>query len=312
MALAPNSDCGVVQGRMARFETYRHSGGIGTFGLPLALIGGLAVAIAGAYAYQLFLAWVPFIYITFLGMLAFGAAIGFVVGSAMWLGKTRNLALAAVVGGLCGLVGDAASFKLDYDYRVAQAAEAASEELGTPVTADELAEEISYSLYIETRAEQGYSLGSGGDGGLPISGILVYLIWLIELVCIVGLAIYLARQRIQSPFCEKCQEWMIERHVGAAESVDEDALESAVSNREIESVLEPRMRDGDVPGTPKTALYSMFQCMSCDRSDYLTVNLRWHELGKKDEPEEKSKTLVDHVIVSPEQVETLEKNLEAY
>lgn len=256
--------------------------------------------------YQLFLTWVPFIYITFLGMLAFGAAIGFTVGYLMRLGKTRNLMVAAIVGGICGLTGYTASFQFDYDYRLSETAEYLSITEGRTVTTEDVAEKISYRQYIELRAEQGFRIG--GDNGLLVSGFLMYLIWFIELFCIVGLASYLAYLKIRDPFCEKCQNWMLERPVGLADAVDDAALELAVSKCNIESLLHPK----EVVGSPKAVVYSTYACVPCQRSDYLTVSLRWEEMNRKGEPEENSKVLVRHLIVSPDQVTALEQTLDAY
>ena len=292
---------------MAHLKIYRHSGRLGTFGLPLGLLGGLLVALAGAFAYQRFLTWVPYLYVTFLGMLGFGAAIGLTVGIAMRAGKTRNLVLAATIGALCGLIGDIASFQFDYEYRLVELAEAISEEEGRTMSAEELRSDLPLLDFLVLRADIGYTLGR--DGGLPIRGILVYLIWLIELVCIVGLAAHFARRRIRDPFCEQCQDWMLNQVVGVAEPIDEGTVKSAVELGDLDALLRPEEGPAFLP---KKIVYSIYHCITCDRANYLTLTLHWQEVRAKREAEEKTETLASQVIVTPEQVAILEQHLDAW
>lgn len=291
---------------MARFQQYRHSGQLG-LGLPLGLLAGAAVAVAGAWLYQRFVIWVPFIYITLLGTAAFGAAIGFVVGLVMRAGKTRSLVVAGVVGALCGVLGEAASFKFDYDYRLAEAAEelSASGEIEGPISAEDLSELISFGAYIDLRTENGFSVGRGGSGGLPLTGVLVYLIWLIELGVIGGVAFWIARSRVTDTFCERCSEWMKERPVGVRGGVDVGRLHAAVRDGDAAPLLAPAQD----PESAVSAVYAVHECARCRENPYLTVSLTWQETNSKGKEETKTEVVAHQIGVTPGDVEALAQGL---
>ena len=291
---------------MSRLQQYRHSGKLG-IGLPLGLLAGAVTAIAGAWLYQRFVIWVPFIYVTFLGTLAFGAAIGAVVGYAMRAGKTRSLLVPAIIAGLCGVLGEAASFKFDYSYRMAEAAEelSASGEVEEAITGEELEQAISFSDYIEHRAEQGFSIGRGGSGGLPLQGMLTYLIWLIELGAIAGTAVVLARGRFEDTFCERCEQWMAERALGLHAGVDAAHLRAAATEGDGASLFAPRPD----PESAVSVVYSVHECARCRDNPYLTVRLAWLEQNKKGEDEEKTEAIAHQVSVTPAEITTLEQDL---
>lgn len=291
---------------MARFQQYRHSGQPG-LGLPLGLVVGALVAVAGAWLYQRFVIWVPFIYITLLGTAAYGAGIGFVIGLVMRAGKTRNLIMAGAVGALCGVLGDAASFHFDYDYRLAEAAEeinASGEAEGT-ITAEDLREAISFSDYIDLRTENGFSVGRGGSGGLPLKGVLVYLIWLIELGVIAAVAFWMARGRVMDTFCERCAQWMMSRPVGARVGVDVGRLHMAVRDGDAAPLLAPALD----PESAITATYEVHECARCRENPYLTVTLSWQEINSKGKEETKTEVAAYQIGVTPADIEALSQEL---
>lgn len=291
---------------MSRFQQYRHSGKLG-IGVPLGLVAGAATAIAGAWLYQRFVIWVPFIYVTFLGTLAFGAGIGVAVGYAMRAGKTRSLLVPAIIAGLCGVLGEAASFKFDYSYRMAEAAEelSASGETEEAITGEDLEQAISFSDYIGLRAEQGFSIGRGGSGGLPLQGALVYLIWLIELGAMAGAAVVLARGRFTDTFCEHCEQWMKERTLGMRMGVDSGHLRMAATDGDLAALFAPPPD----PESPINVAYSVHECARCRANPYLTVSLAWIEQNKKGEDQEKKEAIAYQVRTTPADIATLEQDL---
>lgn len=291
---------------MARFQQYRHSGRLG-LGLPLGLLAGAAAAVAGAWLYHFFLEVMPIVHVGLLGTVAFGGGIGLVVGAVMRAGKTRSLVVVSLVAALCGALGEAASFKFGYDYRLAEAADEINEsgEVEAPISAQELRELVSFRAYIEGRIEQGFSVGSTPRSSKQLSGVLVWLIWLIELGVVVGVAVWVARRQIRDTFCEPCSRWMKERPLGARMGVDMDRLRAAVRDGDAAPLLAATPH----PQSAATAFYSVHECARCRDNPYLTVTLTWRKTSSRGNEESKTKATARQIGVTPADVEALSQAL---
>ncbi len=169
---------------------YRPSGAapIGGILTTLAISVPAAFIIGAVYGA---IAWYnPFIYITCLGILVAGGACGFVVRKGLLLGRIRSRSMSNSLALFAGCVGLYASW-LAYVMAMVGAVVIIG-----PFTL--------WSFIVEV----------GGEGlweifGATPSGWVLYLIWLVEAVGLVGFCVLVAIGE-ETPYCEDCQEWTTE------------------------------------------------------------------------------------------------------
>lgn len=101
------------------FDVYKPGGGIGWATWPL-LLAGIAVATGLAFLYQLFLGWVPFIFISALLTCGLGIVLAMLGGAIVNLGHVRNLILAALIGICLTITGVATKFWFQYHHDIDQ------------------------------------------------------------------------------------------------------------------------------------------------------------------------------------------------
>jgi len=291
---------------MAAIATYRHSGKFGPAAIPYALGAGLVGAGALAWLYQAIIDWIPFIYLNILATAGYGIAIGLAVGFAFRAGKGRNVPVAVAIAVVSCLAGDALSFHFAYERAVANAAGELG--LGPGIAEDAevrqaMREAVPFRDYIDARVEDGVTIGRAGTG-LKLSGVLMWLLWIAEagILCVVAggtQVAYLVR-----PFCEACDRFTEKRALGAIANVKPSALAAARGKGDVAALLDPAAEERG----GKHAAYTLHACPTCDNR-YLTVAVEWVQRGKKGKDEKKSVAVVQHAIVTPGDIETLEGRL---
>lgn len=278
---------------MGRIEAYRPSGKLGPGAIPMGLGAGLVAAVGAGWIYQRIVDWVPFIYLNAIATIVYGLVIGLAATFGLQMGKNRNPMLACIVVVFCSAVGIASTFHYSYNNVTAEIHDdlATDMEDAAP-TLEEMRAEISFKEYIDVRVEGGWEVFRS-----ELSGPLVWLVWLLEAGIVVGTGIALARAGAKMPFCEACVAWPDEIAIGVAAGVDARALRAA-AKKDLDGVLTPTVRED---GGRIDAEYKAHACSGCD-ARFLTVELKWEATDKKGKPEEKTETILEHAIVTPEQV----------
>ena len=279
------------------FDSYSHSGKTGAGALPAGLIGGVAGGIVLAWVYQLFIDWIPLVYFSFFATLIFGLALGYLMGSALHWGHCRNNALATALTVVVSLVAIAASYGCAY-YRVAS--DLASKK---SVPTSEVVQRLPLGKYLEIRVESGWKLGRGG--GLPISGVFVYVVWALEALMILGGAVVTARSVIEKPYCEDCLKWSEEETLGRKSSVSPEVVSRAAAQGSIDELI---AAPSDPAGT-SALVYKLHACNDCLQLAYLTITREWSETNSKGEVEQKNETVASMVRVSQKQRDRLKDEL---
>lgn len=304
------------------FETYKTSGRFG----PMTIVGfliGLALVAGLAYVYQLGLYWIPFIYLSFLMTAAFGIGITMIGTWIVTAGHCRNISIAVLFSVI--LVGGGIAAKHYFQYRALisdladsiiddvvnageigrQEAEARRGEL-----MDDLFADVSYIEHFQARADMGLAIGRAGNNGAPITGIGMYIIWLIE----AGMVFYFgARAPIAAagePYSEKMGQW--------ADEVDEvmtlpitsgEMVSQIKSASSVEELLEI-----PIPKTDESHQFAVYNVNSVPGEEmedaYLSVNLLTLSVNKEGEVQSDVKPLVKHAILSSERRKQLVENAE--
>ena len=257
-------------------------------GKALALVSGLsllaALVLGAAYGY--IARYNPLIYIQFLFTIGFGFGMGFAVSFAGKIGGARGKGLLIAAGLMAGL----------------------------------LAEYSGWVFYVLAEKKE-FILGPGSlfsqiqefaEDGLwhikkwtPTGGML-YAIWGVEAVAIVGGAMMLALRGKPVPYCEACKCWLDEPvFVWPFHPIkDPAAFTAALEQGDYSPVLQLPRSD---PQSAKTAGYTrlaLLQCPSCQQGQYLTVESM--QVNEKDNTEEKRKTALENLIIDPATYQALE------
>lgn len=291
-------------------ETYQPSGRCGAMTYPL-VFAGLIVAAALGWVYQLAVHWIPLIYVNLLITIAYAAALFFVVGMLMKVGQCRSPMIGALMGAVIGVVGVAATHYQGYQLIRADLIDAGLEMVDESER-DEAREffekEFTFGKYMELRVEEGWSLGratSSSEGGLSISGIFVYLIWLIEGGIIVLGGLIGGNAQAAAPYLEAVEKWADEEdeiyrvYVGSKEPVE--AVQQAQT---IEELI--RRPIGTARQSNTTLVYKLNRAAGHDdQQAFLTIALNVETEDKKGESKTDTTEIWSNVVLTPDQTRTL-------
>lgn len=289
------------------FDVYKPSGAFGVVFIPILLVL-LAVGIGLAYLYQLLLEWIPFIYITFILTIIFGACLGAFGRLVVKTGKVRNVTIALIIGLVIGCGSHVAKFWFQYERILWEVAEFNAAELKVPVeTAHKMArQEFTFWTHIEMRVEMGWEL----NGGAPISGVFVYLIWLIEAGIVLGLSIALPLSASKEPFSEKIGQWASEENAIMMLPIDNEEMVNQIRQAtNVDDLLTIPIPKSDE--TNQFAVYTVNSIAGHELEDaYLTVKLTVITFDKDGNEQKKETPLVKYAILTSDQLAQLNENAE--
>jgi hypothetical protein len=265
-------------------------------GVLITLVGGVICAIIAAFIYAYAVRYIPFVYITFFATLAFGAAMGFVVGMLARVGKLRNrpvmLALTAVVA----LVGLYFAWVFWVKATLNQVPDGERVATSTLITSPAILWEI-----ITVLNENGtWSLKSSE----PVHGILLTIVWLIEAGVILGLGMLVSAGTVSDEmFCETCNRWtpsaqQIRRTVPADSAIARQRLEA----RDFKYImgLAP-----DPEGSRAWWSFSYRRCEGCDNLHALSLTQNTIVVDDKGNTSTKTVPIVDKLLITSQEAQAI-------
>ena len=183
----------------------------GKFSLSFFLIYPFVIPILLAilgFLYAHIIYFSPIVQLNFLVVFFSGIIAGFIVGIAIKLGKVRNQILTIIIA----LASSALLKYLTWIFYIPlvytggwnssfieELQASISHLLFNPAF---LLEHIKYINY--------HGVWSLANTNTNVSGIFLYIIWIIEFAVIVGCCIYSARDKVKEPFCEEQNKWFTE------------------------------------------------------------------------------------------------------
>lgn len=304
------------------FDTYQPSGKFGTLTIPLILIG-ILVAVALAYVYHLLLEWIPLIYVNFMATLFFGIGLGTIAVWIVNMGHTRNRMIAFATGVLLALTALSAKYYFQYQTFLNQVVAAQNEDVvkQSGVVLDEeqrdqlldglreaVREQVGISDHLKLRVDQGWNIGRRANGGAPISGVFVYLIWLIEAGMLLYYAVTMPLSAVGEPYSEKLNEWASEEEGVMNLPITDD--EMVIQIRSAQSVDD--LLSLPIPKTDESDKFATYRVNSIEGQEledaYLSVDLVEFSINSKGEQETETTSLVQHAILTSEQRKQLLEN----
>ena len=279
---------------MAKYAlpTYKPSGKLKPLTFAL-FLGGIAAGCVVAVVYQQLIRWIPYIYVNFVLVCGFGGALGVAGWQMVKLGHCRNKVVAAVLALLMGGVALGASYWWDWQRALSDVAEKE-----TGVTREELAQEITFSRFLELKKATGWKIGKTSSSG-GITGAGVTTLWVLEALIVLGIALGVTASKAGEPYCEKCGRWCNPHAFFLSHTSRADA--------------DPYLQKGDLGGLtqingraeadPNVSLhFTVTSCGGCTDTAFLTVAEQTIKQTKKQTNTTKV-TLIDHAILPPGQRE---------
>ena len=296
------------------FEVYKPSGQVGFATWPL-LLAGLATSVGLAFFYHLLLDWIPYIFVSVLVTCGLGMLLAMAGGLIVSLGHVRSLTMGALIG-IClstTVVAskywfqyqsdlDARTTKLLVDNRIPETKRAKVREM--------LGRQIPLKQHLRERAASGWNIDRGGGAGLPIKGVFVYLIWVIEAGIIFYFAVSTPASAAGEPYSEKSNRWANESEIIMSLPISNEEMVSKIkSARTVDDLLEI-----PIPKTDQSNQFAIYTVNSIPGEEmedaYLSVDLHTYAINAKGEEENKQHELVRWAILPTEKREQLVENAE--
>jgi hypothetical protein len=296
------------------FETYQPSG---RFSFPGAILGFIAIAaMLGlvAWVYNLSLEWIPFIILNLVATAAFVAAVFFGASQLIIRGKVRNGVVGGILGVLLGVSALCISHWLAYrsfnhQFKTELAAQSA-EHFGLPPMIYEALKKdgLSLSGYYNLRSEIGWQIGTrSSDGGAPISGVFVYLIFGVEALLVLGAGWFGGIVQTKEPYCEATDTWMDKKQL-ASIPVRREQLKPLESVQRVDDLLNPPA--GVRPAQAQCRLvYELYRSEDQTVPSYLTLSIQTETQDKNGNTQTETKPLLERLTLTPQQTQALEQRL---
>ena len=285
-----------------------------------ALLIGMAVAVALAFVYQLLLEWIPFIYVSFLLTIGAGFLLSIMGSTICSIGHCRNRFIGFIVGLLLTLSLLGGKFWFQYQAKLADQQKALAvsileddnfefeqNQALAEARAAKIMSDWSITDYLQMRVDQGWQIGRGG-GGAPVSGLFVYLIWLLEAGIIFFIGISGSMAQSAEPYSEKLSTWASEEeHIMSLPVTDAEMVAQIQSATSVEQLLEI-----PIPKTDQSNVFAIYKTNSIPGQEledaYLTVQLLELSVNNKGEEVRTETPLVTHAVLSSEKRKELVEN----
>ncbi|MHC4083760.1 MAG: TFIIB-type zinc ribbon-containing protein [Planctomycetota bacterium] len=261
---------------------FKHSGKFTPAGILLMALFGLGTAVVGGIVYAYATFYIPFVYLNVIMTLLLGAGVGSCVGIAAKLGKVRNLALVALSGLFAGLVAEYIAWV--FWILAASGHEAlVLSPIGILQAWGMLAKDGVWEIF----------------GSTPRGGIL-YLLWIIEFVIIVGGAALIPLGKIATlPFCERCDSWVQnkEKYAPFEPVSDVDGLKAQLEEGDFRPLGMLKRIESE---SELFTSIDLISCPDCGDMHLLTINSVKVEIKKDGKRSEDETGVVENLVVTSE------------
>lgn len=217
------------------------------------------------------------IYLIILFPLLMGAAVGkvFAISTKKW--KCRNMAIAITIVISGGLLSYVTMHFADYVAFTVSTLDVLKQEVsedGTPYTAEEAAELVdaflmeeggsaSFIGFMRYSAKEGVSIGKVGRDGGNIGEAGTWFYWTAELGLILFIVVTTGMVQMKIPFCESCENWYDDEHLGTSDSMSSDDIIRSLDEENYENLKKSMVPTDSYPLLKIVGS----RCRNCDKSD---------------------------------------------
>jgi len=255
------------------------------------------------YAYAIW--YIPFIYINFIIAGVIGFVIAFLVSKVVVkLGKVRNVSLTIGLSLLAGLVALYFHWAVWIDLVLNAGESYGSSRIGVTVSNIKIIQTFNLALDPATLFQiigEVNKYGTWGFGSSTVNGVFLTIIWIVELVIIVGIATIIPIASAKEPFCELGNEWFKAKTLKPFKYIEnrpEMVKDLENSNPEAFNELEVTQNLEDS--------HSLFTLYSSNHNEnYLTINSRRAKFNNKKELEFEDNEFVEYLFLNNEMTQAL-------
>lgn len=271
-----------------KYELSGRAGNIWPIGLPLGAV--LSIILSIIYAY--IMVYNPFIYFNLFIFIGFLIGIFFIQSLVVNIAKCRSTSATRIYGTLIGL------FILYTNWSTFLYVILQRYDLGMPLM-EILADPIQVVQLMSIIAEDGYY----SIFGIDVSGIVLWIFWIIEAIGIVVAGIFGGQHVLhEEVFCEDCNRWAEDINLDLRLSLENKEAVDAAIERNIGALAEAPTTKFDYPHLKVI----MHHCSQCD--NFSTINLdKVRREFKKDKYVEKSEDYTDVFVISNEEHQAFKK-----
>lgn len=273
---------------------YQHSGRFSVGGIVLSLLTGAIAGFLLAYAYGNGLSHIPEVHLAAFATIAFGLFVGGTTGRGLLWGHVRSPRLTIAVTALTSTLALYLSWAM-------WIAEIFKRSQGRNISWARLAQHpvAIWSLMTWINHYGTWAL----DNGKPTAGWWLWIIWTVEALLIVGVAIATAVAMLgERAFCETCGRWCHRAlRLLLAPSRDVQQLKLQLENKDLRALesLGPGQKGGD------HLVATLHSCTQCQQFHTLTVTNTKFQRPKFGHHNVSSQTIVRQLIVGPAEAQTL-------
>lgn len=272
-------------------QNYRHSGRFTIGGIVLGLFVGIATGIPLAGLYGWGLPRIPEAKLCCIATVIFGGSVGALTALGLKWGKVRNPFLAgAVAVGVATL-----SFYCSWAFWVKNILHLFAHQRA----------DASFLMLHPDRLWYVVKLinhhGTWGlSGGSPEKGTMLWIVWAVEALTVVGLAGFAAVFLIRHmPFCETCDRWCKAHSLFLTAADDLAQLKTQIQNRDFSFLS--NFAAGNKRASHLAA--SLHTCPSCNQLNTLTLRQTQIVKRKFGSPSVKSFSLANNLLVSQQEAD---------
>ncbi len=250
----------------------------------------LAICIAVpilAFIYTYAILYIPLIYLNFLCLAGIAFGLGFIANFVIGLGKVRNTMIAIIFGLLVGIAGLYASWVIWLGYHFEQ------EYMSIAFDLEALINEIEF-------ANQQGTWGIGRSGGM-VNGVMLSIVWVIEIIAMIGFPVFFAYSKACEPFIENDDNWAESTVIGPFELVaNHTILKQQLESRNYEGLL--ALEPAENAGQGSHTLLQLYHGENRNQSKefYLTINNMMEKLDKDGNLDFDEKNVINFINISKE------------
>ncbi len=291
---------------------YKPSGKLGKNLILAFIIPGILLSSILGMLYQMLLDFIPIVY--FDACVALGAAIVLAAIAIVILriARCRNPAVGCALGSALAFSFLVASyFQAAHKVRTDVTLELNKRQEIADLSSEArsaMAQNISLLDALAMRAATGWKISKGGNSAsFPIQGALVYGIWFIEAIVVIGFGAVAGGGVARTTYCERCDLWIdTELLLREKVVVDSEVLTKIQYASCVDELVAPMPQSlsDHIPYAPRVVLEAKV-CEKCRQSAYLNVKYEQCKADKKGDMREHSTTLHHGVVLERRQLERL-------
>jgi hypothetical protein len=296
------------------FDVYKPAGHVGFATWPL-LLAGIAATVGLGFLYQLLLEWIPYIFISVLITCGLGIVLAMLGGLIVSVGHVRNITIGALIGICLSMTCLSAKYWFQYQRDIDARTTSMLVDNRIPETKrsqvrEMVSRQVTWKKHLQDRTAFGWTIDRGGGGGLPIKGVFVYLIWLIEVGIIYYFAAATPTSAAREPYSEQTNKWASESQIIMTLPISNEEMVAKIKMaKSVDDLLEL-----PIPKTDQSNRFAVYTVNSIPGEEmedaYLSVDLLTYAVNDKGEEENKEQAMVRYAILPTAKREHLVENAE--